>query len=56
VVDESHTWLAATLQQVDPAELEQVSRWLAFLADDLQTRTSARQRDGWRSATHALPA
>lgn len=55
VVDESYAWLAATLEQVDPGELGQVSAWLAFLADDLQTRTSARQRDGWRGVTHALP-
>ncbi|SEQ59146.1 DNA-binding transcriptional regulator, MarR family [Microlunatus flavus] len=56
VVDESHHWLAATLQQIDPSELEQVSHWIAFLADDLRTRTSAREAEGWRGATHALPA
>ena len=56
VVEESHQWLAATLSEVDPAELEQVSAWLSFLAADLRDRTSARQTDGWRSATHALPA
>ena len=56
VVDESYTWLAATLEQVDPAELAQVSGWLAFLADDLRDRTTARQREGWRGSTHALPA
>ena len=55
VVDESHHWLAATLEQVGPDDLGHVSTWLAFLASDLQTRTTARQREGWRRSTHALP-
>jgi DNA-binding MarR family transcriptional regulator len=56
VVNESHQWLSATLMQIDPDDLPSVSRWIAILADDLQTRTSARQADGWTGATRALPA
>jgi len=55
VVDESYTWLASTLEQVDPDELEHVSSTLAFLAEDLKTRTAGRQASGWRELTHALP-
>lgn len=55
VVDESYTWLASTLEQVDPDELEHVSSTLAFLAEDLKTRTAGRQASGWRGLTHALP-
>ena len=56
VVDESHRWLAATLEQVDRAELGQVSATLALLAGDLQTRTSTRRASGWTDVTVALPA
>ncbi len=56
VVRESHQWLAATLEQIDPLELERVSDLLAVLPDDLRTRTSARRAAGWSGATQALPA
>lgn len=55
VVDESHRWLASTLEQVDRRELEQVSSALATLAQDLQTRTSTQEARGWTDVTHALP-
>jgi DNA-binding MarR family transcriptional regulator len=56
MVVESHRWLAATLERVDPSELEQVSRSLAVIAADLATRTSGDTVDEWADATHALPA
>ena len=56
VVDESHRWLAATLEQIDRGDLEKVSAALALLAEDLQTRTSTKQAAGWTGVTHALPA
>jgi len=51
---ESHRWLAATLERIQPSDLELVSASLALLADDLSTRTSSDSAaDGW--TTHALP-
>jgi DNA-binding MarR family transcriptional regulator len=40
LVDESHAWLDASLELVDPANLKVVSESLAVIANDLLTRTS----------------
>ena len=40
LVVQSHEWLDATLDRIDPANLELVSDSLAIIADDLTTRTS----------------
>ena len=56
MVDESHRWLAATLERIDPRDLDLVSASLAVIAADLATRTSSDRVDDWADATHALPA
>lgn len=53
MVDESHRWLAATLEQIDPAHLDVVSASLAVIAEDLRTRASTGTPASW--PTHALP-
>ena len=53
---ESHRWLAATLERIDPDELELVSAALRVIADDLSTRTSDDDAEAWSDATRALPA
>jgi DNA-binding MarR family transcriptional regulator len=56
MVVESHRWLAATLERIDPRDLELVSASLSVIAADLATRTSGDRVDDWADATHALPA
>ncbi|SEQ59179.1 MarR family winged helix-turn-helix transcriptional regulator [Microlunatus flavus] len=56
MIGESHRWLQATLEQLDPDTLEVVSRALATIAGDLRTRTSAEHADDWHDVTRALPA
>ena len=56
MVSESHSWLLATLERIDPTQLDLVSASLATIADDLSTRTSGGVVDDWAEATHALPA
>jgi DNA-binding MarR family transcriptional regulator len=56
MVAESHRWLTATLERVDPDDLDLVSRSLAVIAEDLFTRTSGDEADDWNNLTRALPA
>jgi DNA-binding MarR family transcriptional regulator len=58
MVLESHRWLTATLERIDPADLEKVSSSLAVIAEDLSTRSSGDEADadGWADMTRALPA
>ena len=56
VVAESHRWLAATLERIEPEELATVSASLATIADDLSSRTSSDHSSDWTNVTHALPA
>jgi DNA-binding MarR family transcriptional regulator len=56
MVIESHRWLMATLERIDPDNLELVSTALATIAADLSVRTSGDDADDWADATHALPA
>lgn len=56
MISESHRWLAATLDRVDPEVLETVSRALAVIAGDLSTRTSGDSAEDWTDITRALPA
>jgi DNA-binding MarR family transcriptional regulator len=56
MVLESHRWLSATLERIDPADLEKVSSSLAVIAEDLSTRTSGDEADEWADMTRALPA
>ena len=56
MVTESHRWLAATLERIQPDELDLVSASLAVLAEDLSTRTSGDAGEEWADGTHALPA
>jgi DNA-binding MarR family transcriptional regulator len=53
---ESHRWLAASLERLDPADLDRVSASLAAIAEDLSTRTSGDDTREWARATRALPA
>lgn len=53
---ESHRWLTATLEQIDPDELERVSAALALIAADLRNRTSPEHDLDWEDLTRALPA
>lgn len=56
MIAESHRWLLATLERIDPADLEKVSASLALIADELSTRTSGDHVEHWSNrATHALP-
>jgi DNA-binding MarR family transcriptional regulator len=56
MTDESRRWLAATLERIDPAELDMVSASLAVIANDLSTRTSGNDAEDWADVTKALPA
>jgi len=58
LVVESHAWLDATLDQIDPADLELVSAALAVIANDLFTRKSGQDVDvdGHGEAVQTLPA
>ena len=56
MVAESHRWLAATLEQLPPESLEDVSNALVTIADDLWARTSGDRADDWDGVTRALPA
>jgi DNA-binding MarR family transcriptional regulator len=51
LVVQSHAWLDATLDRIDPANLGLVSDSLAIIANDLTTRTSGDPAD----ATPAAP-
>ena len=42
LLKESHQWLDAALELIDPADLELVSASFAIIAKDLSTRTSGR--------------
>lgn len=53
----SQRWLTATLERIDPAELDLVSASLAVIATDLATRTAGDELVGeWGDGTRALPA
>ncbi len=54
LVVESHQWLDATLDRIDPADLALVSAALATIADDLSTRRSGASAE--QDGTDALPA
>ena len=60
MVAESRRWLTATLERIDPDDLEKVSSSLAVIAEDLSTRTSGDEADdwadNWADVTRALPA
>jgi DNA-binding MarR family transcriptional regulator len=56
MVGESHRWLTATLERIDPADLDMVSASLAVIASDLSTRTSGDEVNRWDDMTRALPA
>jgi DNA-binding MarR family transcriptional regulator len=56
MIGESHRWLTATLERIEPADLELVSASLAAIAHDLSTRTSGDEADEWNDMTRALPA
>lgn len=56
MVSESHRWLTATLERLDPDDLELVSAALVIIAEDLSTRTSGDVAEDWSDATRALPA
>jgi DNA-binding MarR family transcriptional regulator len=56
MVSESHRWLTATLERLDPDDLDLVSAALVVIAKDLSTRTSGDDADDWTDATRALPA
>jgi DNA-binding MarR family transcriptional regulator len=56
MISESHRWLSATLDRIDPADLEKVSGLLAVIATDLSTRTSGDDAESWNDLTRALPA
>lgn len=45
LVVESHDWLDATLERIDPADLELVSTALALIAEDLFARKSSHQAE-----------
>lgn len=56
IVRESHGWLATSLERIATDDLPLVSESLAVLANDLRSRTTRKQSDGWPGATNALPA
>ena len=56
MVAESHSWLTATLERIEPAELEKFSHQLAVIAGDLANRTSGKDADDLSDLTRALPA
>jgi len=56
MIAESHRWLTAALERIDPNDLEKVSSSLAVIAKDLSTRTSGDEADDWADMTRALPA
>lgn len=56
MVGESHRWLSATLERIEPDELVMVSTALAVIAGDLWTRTSGDDAEDWSDVTRALPA
>lgn len=45
LVTESHGWLNATIERIDPADLELVSASLAIIANDLSARSSSDNPD-----------
>jgi DNA-binding MarR family transcriptional regulator len=45
LVTESHDWLDATLERIDPADLELVSASLGLIAQDLFARKSSHQAE-----------
>jgi DNA-binding MarR family transcriptional regulator len=51
MVNESHRWLDATLEHIDPANLELVSASLAIIAKDLLTRNSG-NADAYQNGAH----
>jgi DNA-binding MarR family transcriptional regulator len=56
MIVESHRWLTAALERVEPDDLAKVSASLAVIARDLSTRTSGDEADDWTEMTRALPA
>ena len=45
LVTQSHDWLDATLDRIDPADLERVSASLALIAEDLFARKSGHRAE-----------